>query len=153
MKSTAQKEYRSTAERSVEFVSPEVNIVETKEGYLLEAEMPGVSKEGLEVTLEGNELTIVGHRHPETPPGEALLRESQSGGFRRVFELDPAIDTTKINARMEQGVLKLTLPKSAPETFACDLVEAHAAKQSAHGKTIAVPIKPFAPVTVKVQFR
>lgn len=112
MKAATQKDPPATAESPVEFVSPEVNIVETKEGYLLEAEMPGVSKEGLEVTLEGNEMTIVGHRHVQTPPGEALFRESRSAGFRRVFELDPAIDATKITARMEQGVLKLVLPKS-----------------------------------------
>jgi alpha-mannosidase len=50
------------------------------------------------------------------------------------------------------GDLKLTLPKPARETLTCDLVEAHAAKQSSHGKTITAPVKPFAPVTVKVQF-
>lgn len=112
MKATVQKEAHVGADRPVEFVSPEVNIVETKEGYLLEAEMPGVNKEGLEVILEGNELTIVGHRGVETPPGEAVLRESHGGGFRRQFELDPAIDTSKIEARIEQGVLRLSLPKS-----------------------------------------
>ena len=51
------------------------------------------------------------------------------------------------------GNLKLTLPKPARETFTCDLVEAHAVKQASHGKTITVPVKPFAPVTVKVQFK
>jgi hypothetical protein len=51
------------------------------------------------------------------------------------------------------GNLKLTLPKSARETFTCDLVEAQAAKQSSHGKKITAPVKPFAPVTVKVDFR
>ena len=51
------------------------------------------------------------------------------------------------------GKLKLTLPKPARETFTCDLVEAHAVKQASHGKTITAPVKPFAPVTVKVQFR
>src|SRR5690348_1045379 len=98
--------------RAPEFVAPEVNIFETKDGYVLQAEMPGVSKAGLEITVEGNELTITGHR--ELPPlsGESLFRESHSGDFRRVFELDPAIDTTKVTAHMEQGILKLTLPKS-----------------------------------------
>ena len=51
------------------------------------------------------------------------------------------------------GKLKLTLPKPVGETFDCDLVESHAVKQASHGKTIIAPIKPFAPVTVKVQFR
>ena len=74
--------------------------------------MPGVNKEGLEITLEGNEITIVGHRVDEPANGEVLFRESRTVDYRRVFELDPAIDTSKVSARMEQGVLKLTLPKS-----------------------------------------
>ncbi len=112
MKATLQKETRTTTERPVSYVSPEVNIFETKEGYLLEAEMPGVSREGLEITLEGNEMTILGHRQGFVPPGEAVFRESGDADYRRVFELDPAIDTTKISAKMDQGVLTLTLPKS-----------------------------------------
>jgi HSP20 family protein len=94
------------------FIVPEVNIFATKEGYTLEAEMPGVNKEGLEVTLEGNELTILGRRAVEAPKGEALYRESRDVDYRRVFELDPAIDASKISARMEQGVLTLLLPKA-----------------------------------------
>jgi len=114
MNTTTQQEPRSVANRATrqEFVVPEVNIFETKDGYVLEAEMPGVNKSGLEITLEGNEITIVGRRHTEALPGNALFRESQSYDYRRVFELDPAIDTTKVSAKMDQGVLTLTLPKS-----------------------------------------
>jgi len=96
-----------------QFIAPDVNIYETKEGYLLEAEMPGVGKEGLEITLEGNELTISGRRSDETPQGaDILFAEARPLNYRRVFELDPTVDTGKINAKMEQGVLKLTLPKT-----------------------------------------
>jgi HSP20 family protein len=112
MKATVQREPKTGSERTLEFESPEVNIFETKDGYVLEAEMPGVSKEGLEITLEGNEITIVGHRHVEALTGSPLFRESDDADYRRVFELDPAIDTGKILARMDQGVLTLTLPKS-----------------------------------------
>ena len=112
MSTTLQKEPRSNADRTTTFVSPEVNIFETQDGYVLEAEMPGVNKEGLEITLEGTEVTITGHRHVEPLPGEALFRESNTSDYRRVFELDPAIDTAKVSARIEQGVLTLTLPKS-----------------------------------------
>lgn len=110
MKTTAQKDHRGNVE--TEYVSPDVNICETKDGYVLQAEMPGVNKEGLEITLEGNEITIVGRRHVETFNGEALFQESREADYRRVFELDPVIDTAKVSARMEQGVLTLTLPKS-----------------------------------------
>jgi HSP20 family protein len=92
--------------------SPEVNIFETPEGYLLEGEMPGVTRGGLEISLEGNTLTIVGHRNEADFGANPVYRESKAGGFRRMFELDPAIDTSKINAKMEQGVLKLHLPKA-----------------------------------------
>jgi HSP20 family protein len=112
MKATLQKEPRTQNDRPVQYLAPEVNIFETRDGYMLEAEMPGVNKDGLEITLEGNEITIVGRRQQERLPGEALFRESHTADFRRVFELDPAIDTSKIMARMEQGVLTLTLPKS-----------------------------------------
>jgi HSP20 family protein len=95
-----------------EYVSPDCNIFETGDGYVLEAEMPGVNKEGLEVTFEDNELTIVGHRADETGIGDPIFRERRFTDYRRVFELDPAIDSGKISARIEQGVLTLTLPKS-----------------------------------------
>jgi HSP20 family protein len=93
-------------------LSPEVNIFETPDGYVLEAEMPGVTKEGLEITLEGNEMTIVGRRMDEAVPGDPLFRERALIDYRRVLELDPAIDTGKIAAKMDQGLLTLTLPKS-----------------------------------------
>jgi len=94
------------------FITPEVNIFETAEGWTLQAEMPGVSKEGLEVTLEAHELTIVGHKAVEQPAGEALWRESYQADYRRVFELDPSVDSGKISAHIEQGVLTLQLPKA-----------------------------------------
>jgi HSP20 family protein len=86
--------------------------VETKDAYRLEAEMPGVDKAGLDITLEANELTITGRRESYVTNGAALYRESQPHDYRRVFELDPAINTSNIKARMDQGVLSLELPKS-----------------------------------------
>jgi len=114
MNAVAERENRngSVAERERAWVAPEVNIYETADGYVLEAEMPGVTKEGLEITLEGNTLTFVGRRNNEVVPGSILYRESEPADYRRVFELDPAIDTSKISAEMRQGVLRLTLPKA-----------------------------------------
>jgi len=114
MKATVQTEQRPKTEprREQQYVLPEVDIFETKDGYLVEAEMPGVSKDGLEITLEGNEITIVGHRKNEVVTGAPLFRERSLVDYRRVFELDPAIDAGKIAAKMDQGVLTLTLPKS-----------------------------------------
>lgn len=103
---------REREQSTIQYVAPEVDIFETRDGYVLEAEMPGVNKKGLEITLEGNEITITGRRQVSDPGGEVLMRESRPADYRRVFELDPAIDTSKINARMDQGILILTLPKS-----------------------------------------
>jgi HSP20 family protein len=93
------------------FAVPNVNVVETKDGYILEAEMPGVAKEGLEVSLEENLLTITGRRQPE-PSANLLHRESNPVDYRRVFELDPAIETGKINAQIDQGILTLKMSKA-----------------------------------------
>jgi HSP20 family protein len=115
MKALAQRDNnKAVAKNQTErrYAAPDVNIFETKDEYVLEAEMPGVSKDGLEITLEGNVLTLVGRRSDETPTGDAVYRESRPADYRRVFELDPAIDAEKINARVDQGVLRLTLPKA-----------------------------------------
>ena len=96
----------------IAFVTPVANILETTDGYLLEAEMPGVTRDGLEVTVENGELVLIGHRADKETIGTALYRESRPLDYRRVFDLDPSIDTSKITAKMEQGMLKLTLPKA-----------------------------------------
>jgi len=94
------------------FIAPPANISATENEYLVEVDMAGVDKDGLEVTIEGNELTIIGRRRIDTPGGEPLYRESPLADYRRVFELGPDVDTSKISAEMQQGVLRLHLPKS-----------------------------------------
>jgi HSP20 family protein len=110
MQTTLDKQ--TTNSRAEDYIAPNVNIFETQEGYVLEAEMPGVSKDGLDITVEGTEITITGRRSPDTVPGEPLFRERHTADYRRVFELDPAIDTSKVSAKITQGVLTVTLPKS-----------------------------------------
>src|SRR6202012_1217481 len=86
-----------------DYIAPNVNVFETPEGYVLQAEMPGVGKAGLEITLEGTEITITGRRNPDAVSGQPLFRERNTSDYRRVFELDPAIDTAKVSAKIEQG--------------------------------------------------
>jgi HSP20 family protein len=93
-------------------VLPPVNITAVNDEYLLEIEMPGVNKEGLEISVEGHELTIVGKRQPERMAGELVYRESSDADYRRVFEISSDIDTGKISAEMNQGIVKLHLPKA-----------------------------------------
>ena len=96
----------------VNYLTPLANILETNDGYLLEAEMPGVNKDGLDITVENGELTIVGHRAPVENRGREIYRESRAFDYRRTFELDPSIDTARVTAKIDQGVLKLHLPKT-----------------------------------------
>ena len=97
---------------SAQLWCPPVDIHESKDAYLIRAEMPGVRKEGMEITVEGSTLTIVGRRAEQRPLFTPLHRESRDGDYRRVFELDPTIDTAKIRARCEQGVVTVELPKA-----------------------------------------
>jgi HSP20 family protein len=109
LKQTERNRQPTSAEPS--YLVPQVDIGESNEEYFLEADMPGVSKDGLEVLLEGNELTLTGHRQP-APPGEVLHRESNGCDYRRTFVLDPKVDATKIRATIEQGLLRVYLPKA-----------------------------------------
>ncbi|MEO5720203.1 MAG: Hsp20/alpha crystallin family protein [Chthoniobacterales bacterium] len=107
------KESASNGQQAKEqFAAPMATVLETADGYTLQVEMPGVSKEGLEMWVESNELTIVGRRALPAVSGTLLHRESRRENFRRAFELDPSINTGKINAKIEQGVVTLNLPKA-----------------------------------------
>ena len=98
--------------RRTGYLTPPANIFETKDGYVLEAEMPGVNRDGLEITVENNELTLLGRRSDPALAGDLVYRESRALDYRRVFDLDPSIDSGKIAAKIENGVVTLTLPKA-----------------------------------------
>jgi|SRR3954467_5941117 len=95
-----------------QFLAPTSSVFESGEGYVLHLDMPGVNKEGLEISVENNQLTLIGRRSLPSIDGTPLHRESRRENFRRTFELDPSIDTQRISARIEQGVVTLTLPKA-----------------------------------------
>ena len=95
-----------------QFIAPVSSVIEDTDRYTLQVEMPGVNKEGLEIAVENNELTILGRRSLPAVDGTLIHRESRLENFRRTFELDPSIDTGKIGAKIDQGVVTLTLPKA-----------------------------------------
>ena len=100
---------RTQAEK---FISAPASVTEIGDGYMLEIEMPGVRKDGLEISVENNEMTIIGRRSLPPVEGTMIHRESRPENFRRTFELDPSIDADKISAKIEQGLVTLTLPKA-----------------------------------------
>src|ERR1051325_1981778 len=95
-----------------QFITPPASVTEIGEGYMLEIEMPGVKKDGLEISVENNQLTIMGRRSVPVVEGTLIHRESRPENFRRVFEIDPSIDANKISAKIDQGLVTLTLPRS-----------------------------------------
>jgi HSP20 family protein len=95
------------------YVRPRASITENGNGFVVTVEMPGVNRNGLEVTFENGELTLVGHRTPFRTDAELVYRESRPMDFRRTFELDASIDAGNIGAQLDQGLLTLSLPKSA----------------------------------------
>jgi HSP20 family protein len=95
-----------------QFITPPASLAEIADGYMLEIEMPGVKKDGLDISVENNELTIVGRRSLPALEGMLIHRESRPENFRRVFELDPSIDGDKIGAKIDQGLVTLTMPKA-----------------------------------------
>jgi len=101
-----------TRRESEKFITPPASVSETTDGYLLELEMPGVSKDGLAISIENNELSIIGRRSNPAIEGTPVHRESRPHNYRRSFEIDPSIDSAKIAAHMNQGVVTLTLPKA-----------------------------------------
>ncbi len=97
------------------YIRPRASVTETNDGFTVEVEMPGVQRSGLEITFENGELTLVGHRATSAGHGdghEVIYRESTAGDYRRAFELDNTIDASRINARLDQGLLTLSLPKA-----------------------------------------
>ncbi len=95
-----------------QFITPPASVREIGDGYTLEIEMPGVKKDGLEISVENNELTIIGRRSLPAVEGTLIHRESRPENFRRVFEIDPSIDAGKISAKIDQGLVMLILPKA-----------------------------------------
>ena len=112
MNTTVRENRNGERVQGEQFVAPVSSVIEDGDGYTLQVEMPGVSKEGLEISVENNELTILGRRSLPTVEGTLVHRESRSNNFRRSFELDPSIDTGRITAKIEQGVATLVLPKA-----------------------------------------
>jgi HSP20 family protein len=102
----------SDRQQAEQFIMAPAGVTEISEGYTLEIEMPGVKKDGLEISVENNELTIIGRRSLPATEGTLIHRESRPENFRRVFELDPSIDANKISAKIDQGLVTLTLPKA-----------------------------------------
>jgi HSP20 family protein len=95
--------------------APRVDIIETDEALEIFADMPGVTKDSVDVTLEQRVLSIRGRGEVSLPGDLApLYLEYQPGDYERAFTLSDAVDPAGIEARVRGGVLHLRLPKTGP---------------------------------------
>lgn len=93
---------------------PAVNILEDADRFLLSAELPGVKPEDLDVSVKGKQVSLQGERKPDQLPENIRFhrRERNLVGFSRVVGLPTEIDPDKVEARLRNGVLELSLPKA-----------------------------------------
>lgn len=90
---------------------PSANLLVTPEAFVIILDMPGVSKETLDVSVENGVLTVKGTR-ADKPLGEVIAGGLNRDPYERFFEIHTPIDLDKIQAKLEQGVVTLTLPKA-----------------------------------------
>jgi HSP20 family protein len=105
---------RPTFAHTVGF-QPSCDVTETKDHYLVAFDMPGVKKEDVKIEVEGSQLVVSGERQRgmRFDDGEASLRHERSHGkFERTFALPTSINTDKIEAHYEDGVLNVAIPKA-----------------------------------------
>ncbi len=111
-KKLAKKEQADVVRREEkpEYYQPAVDISETSEALILKYDMPGVDKGDVEITADKNTLAVVGNVKSEQP-GNAVYQETRIGNYRREFTIPDDVDTNKISAEMNDGVLTVKIPK------------------------------------------
>jgi HSP20 family protein len=96
---------------------PSMEVTETDKELVITAELPGLERKDVDISLEDNVLTIRGEKKSETSPDDknknVHVSERSYGVFYRVLELPSGIDPSSVQATMSNGVLKITIPKPA----------------------------------------
>jgi len=111
----SQARQMSARDESAEVITlrPATDIVETSDGVSLYIDMPGVSKDSLSVDVDQNVLSVKGAINLHTPEGlSPTYMDVHSGAFERHFTLGEQLDSSAIEAQLDQGVLKLVIPRS-----------------------------------------
>lgn len=114
MSSVATKANGAGAELAVEravTVTPRVDILETEHEFLLLADLPGVTADGVDIRFEQGELTVHGQRAARNAGKDEAVREHPGTNFSRVFAVSETVAADKIEADLKHGVLTVRLPK------------------------------------------
>jgi HSP20 family protein len=93
------------------YISPPVDIYETGDSLVVVADLPCVPKDGLDIRVDDDVLTIQG-KTSYSPPSDVFHREFGMANFFRQFSLSEEVDQTKISAQLRNGVLTVQLPKA-----------------------------------------
>lgn len=102
-------------EKSIAF-APRANVEETKDAYFLSFDLPGVKKEDLKIDVRARTISISGERKFEKREDTGFQRyECVSGTFERSFTVPEGVDSSRVDAVLADGVLRVTLPKSEAE--------------------------------------
>ena len=97
---------------------PKVDIIQNEKDMLIEAEIPGLSKEDVSVELEKNILTISGVSRKDKSSGKSnyIRREIKRSSFKRSFTISDSLNKEKIKADFKDGILNITIPKNKPDS-------------------------------------
>lgn len=101
--------------------SPALDVAETDQGYTVKLEVPGVAKEDVKVSIEGRQISVQAQtqRSEEKKDGERVVyRERSVSSYARTFTLPQEVDQAEAGAKLDNGVLTLTLPKRGARTAA-----------------------------------
>lgn len=106
------KQESKAAAQTERAMRPAVDIFEDESGITVHADMPGVSRQGLELNIDGDTLSIVGHVDISVPKGmEALYADVRATYYQRSFSLSRELDRDKVDASLKNGVLTLRIAK------------------------------------------
>ena len=100
----------SSGSENKKYYQPATDVRETADQVILTFDMPGVSRDNVDLTVEKGTLIITGNADPEEY-GTAVYRETHIGDYRRTFSLSEHVNSDKISAKMKDGVLKVLVPK------------------------------------------
>ncbi len=119
--------------------APAVDVYEDEHNVTLKVEVPGIDEKDIDIRLENNTLTVHGERKIEKEEKEENYRrvERQYGSFTRTFTLPPTVDSDKVSAHYDKGVLSITLPKKAeakPKQIKVNLGGGKPAEKTLEGK-------------------
>lgn len=94
---------------------PQFLVQENNEVVLMEFDVPGIPQKDLKIEVQDGVLTVSGERKPQELSGAVKRGGVRSGLFRKSFSLPDSMDSSKIEAKCENGVLSLTIPKRTPK--------------------------------------